>query len=340
VVAAAARTYRERLAEYTSWRLLDLWYERTEIKEVIEHFPVRYRKRVRRDVKRARRKDHLRAVTKLTEVVDGQRRFIEDPPLIVHLTNTGHDMDEVMALIDSYRANLSDERRYMFDRYRLLDVARKVVGVGSVGTRCWVGLFAGPDDPETDLIVLQVKEAQPSVLEPYVGESTLGNHGKRVVVGQRLIQAASDIFLSWTEGPKGGRHYYVRQLWDLKGQGDPMVMDLDDLGHHGALCAWVLARSHARTGDAIQISGYLGKASTFDEAIATFARQYAATNEADHAALVDTLAHGLPTASVPERPGRSGVVRFDGELSRKPPTTTPQTAAPARDHQPGAPHSQ
>jgi len=177
----------------------------------------------------------------------------------------------------------------MFDRYRLQDVARKVVGVGSVGTRCWVALFAGRDDPEADLIVLQVKEAQPSVLEPYVGESQLSHHGKRVVLGQRLIQAASDVFLSWTEGPKSGHHYYVRQLWDFKGQADPMVMDLDQLTYHGALCAWILARSHARTGDAVQISGYLGRASTFDDAIATFARRYAATNEADHAALVDAV---------------------------------------------------
>ena len=145
VVTAAARTYRERLADYASWRVLDLWYERTEIKEVIEHFPKRHRSHVQRDVKRARRKDHLRAVAKLTTVVSGQRRFIEDPPLIVHLANTEHDMDDVTGVIDSYRANLSDERRYMFDRYRLQDVARKVVGVGSVGTRGvgWLSSRAG-----------------------------------------------------------------------------------------------------------------------------------------------------------------------------------------------------
>ena len=297
VVEAAARTYRERLADYASWRVLDLWYERTEIKEVIEHFPTRHRARVRRDVKRARRKDHLRAVNRLTKVVGGRRRFIEDPPLIVHLDDTGYDMDDVTGMIDIYRANLSEERRFMFDRYRLLDVARKVVGVGSVGTRCWVALFEGPDDPDLDLIVLQVKEAQASVLEPFVGESVLGHHGKRVVVGQRLIQAAGDIFLSWTEAPTSGRHYYVRQLWDVKGQSDPTVMDLEQLSYHGALCAWILARSHARTGDPVMISGYLGKTATFDDAIGAFARRYATTNETDHAVLVDRIPRGQTDAS-------------------------------------------
>jgi uncharacterized protein (DUF2252 family) len=292
VAVAAARTYRERVAEYASWTTLDLWYERTDIKQVIDHFPTRYRSRMERDVRRARRKDHFRAVAKLTHIVDGQRRFTEDPPLIVHLDDTSHEMAEVAGLIEGYRTSLSDDRRYMFDRYRLLDVARKVVGVGSVGTRCWIGLFAGRDDPEADLIVLQAKEAGPSVLEPYVGDSVLGHHGKRVVVGQRLIQAASDVFLGWTEGPETARNYYVRQLWDYKGQGDRMTMDRDNLGHYGELCAWILARSHARTGDAAQIAGYLGKASTFERAIAAFAASYATANEADHAALVDRLAHG------------------------------------------------
>jgi uncharacterized protein (DUF2252 family) len=289
VVEAAARTYRQRMADYASWHTLDLFYERTEIKEVVEHFPVRHRSGVKRYAKRARRKDHLRAVTKLTTVVDGQRRFIDDPPLLVHLDRTEHDLDEAMGLIERYRATLPDDRRYMFDRYRLLDVARKVVGVGSVGTRCWIALLSGPDDPDADFIVLQAKEAQASVLEPYAGESLLGHHGKRVVIGQRLIQAASDIFLGWAEGPKTGHSYYVRQLWDFKGQGDPMVMDPNNLSHYGALCAWILARSHSRTGDAVKISGYLGKAKAFDRAIAAFSRRYALTNEADHQALIDRM---------------------------------------------------
>ena len=290
VATAAARTYRERLADYASWHTLDLFYERTEIKEVVEHFPLRHRPGVRRDVKRARRKDHLRAVTKLTTVVDGHRRFVADPPLLVPLDRTDRDMSDALGLIEGYRKTLSADRRYLFDRYRLLDVARKVVGVGSVGTRCWIALLAGPDDPDADFIVLQAKEAQASVLEPYVGESLLGHHGKRVVVGQRLIQAASDIFLGWAEGPATGHNYYVRQLWDFKGQGDPMTMKPGTLSHYGALCAWILARSHARTGDAVKISGYLGRATAFDRAIAAFSRQYAINNEADHRALVDGIA--------------------------------------------------
>ncbi len=198
-------------------------------------------------------------------------------------------MDDVEGLVDAYRANLSDERRYMFDRYRLVDVARKVVGVGSVGTRCWIALLQGPDDPERDLIVLQVKEAVASVLEPHVGVSMLGHHGKRVVVGQRLVQAASDVFLGWADAPAADRQYYVRQLWDLKGKSDPMAMDRAHLRRHGELCAWVLARSHARTGDAVEIAGYLGGGSSFDDAIVQFSRRYARTNEADHAALVEWL---------------------------------------------------
>jgi hypothetical protein len=244
---------------------------------------------VKRDVARARRKDHLRAVAKLTQVVDGQRRFVEDPPLIVRLDPAEHAHDGVTGLIESYRATLSEERRHMFDRYRLLDVAHKVVGVGSVGTRCWIALLMGPNDPDADLIVLQVKEAQTSVLEEHVGESPLGHHGRRVVVGQRLIQAASDVFLGWADGPGTGRDYYIRQLWDFKGQRDPMAMDRESLRRYGALCAWILARSHARTGDAVKISGYLGKGPSFDRAIAAFSRSYAITNEADHAALVEAL---------------------------------------------------
>jgi uncharacterized protein (DUF2252 family) len=292
VVLAAARSYRERLAQYATWRTLDLWYERTEIKQVIDHFPMKYRANVERDVKRARRKDHLRAVNKLTTTVGGHRRFVESPPLIVHLTDTGHDMEDVAGVIESYRSTLGEHHRFMFDRFRIVDVARKVVGVGSVGTRCWIALFEGPEHPDTDLIVLQVKEAPPSVLEPYVGASAFGHGGRRVVVGQRLIQAASDVFLGWAEGPNSGRHYYVRQLWDFKGQGDPMVMDLDHLGHYGALCAWILARAHARTGDAARISGYLGRSTRFDRAIAEFSARYALTNERDHAALLDAIAGG------------------------------------------------
>jgi hypothetical protein len=287
IVAASVRAYREHMLQSAKLRVLDVWYARADAKEVVAHFPAKYRPIVQRDVKKARRKDHRRAVAKLTEFVDGEIGFVEDPPLVVHLDNTEYDMDDVGPMFEIYRENLAHDLQNLFDRFRIVDVARKVVGVGSVGTRCWICLFEGPDRPKGDHVILQVKEAQASVLEPYVGASTLGHHGLRVVAGQRLTQAASDIFLGWTEAARTGRHYYVRQLWDLKGSSDPMGMDVSNLSYYGALCGMALARAHARTGDAVQIAGYLGGSTAFDNAIASWAAKYAVTNEADHAALVD-----------------------------------------------------
>jgi uncharacterized protein (DUF2252 family) len=296
-VAGAVRTYRERIADYASLRALDIWYARIDVEEVISFFPPRYRPNVRRDIKKSLSRTHLRALSKLTEVVDGHQRFIEDRPLLVRLENTEHELDEVTEMIDGYRASLPDEIRTLFDRFHLVDVARKVVGVGSVGTRCWVGLLEGPNHPAGDPLVLQVKEAQASVLEPYAGASALPHHGLRVVAGQRLTQAASDIFLGWSEGPRTGRQYYVRQLWDVKGSGDPTIMDPQNLAHYGALCAWALARAHARTGDPAAISGYLGRSDRFDRAVASFAGRYADQTEADHAALVAAITdRRLPSA--------------------------------------------
>jgi uncharacterized protein (DUF2252 family) len=293
VVVTAARAYRERLTGSSSMRTLDLWYDRIHVKQVIDHFPPEYRPSVKRDVRKAQRKGHARAVNKLTQTVDGRLQFAEDPPLLVHLEDTGADFaEDVVPMIASYRETLTEDRQELFDRFEVVDVARKVVGVGSVGTRCWVALLEGPDHLEGDRLILQVKEAQPSVLEPYVGASALGHNGLRVVAGQRLTQAASDMFLGWSEGPRSGREYYVRQLWDVKGQGDLEKMDFNNLTYYGALCAWALARAHARTGDAVQLSAYLGKGDTFDRAIASFSAAYALTNEADHAALVDAIASG------------------------------------------------
>ncbi len=195
-------------------------------------------------------------------------------------------------MIAGYRSSLSDERLALFDRYQVVDVARKVVGVGSVGTRCWIALLEGPDRPGGDRIVLQIKEAQPSVLEPYVGAPPVEHDGQRVVVGQRLTQAASDLFLGWSTGRRSGHHYYVRQLWDVKGQSDVMKMRADELGYYGELCAWALARAHARTGDAVEVAGYLGRSDAFDRAIGTFAMAYAATNAEDHAALLSAIETG------------------------------------------------
>jgi len=293
VVTTAARTYRECLADSAEMRALEIWYDRIHVKQVISHFPRRYRPLVERDVAKARRKTHLRAVAKLTSPDHGgDPAFVEDPPLLVHLDNTEFDREDVGPMVERYRSTLSDDLQVLFDRYRVVDVARKVVGVGSVGTRCWVVLFEGPDRAGGDHLILQVKEAPPSVLEPYVAGPAPSHQGHRVVTGQRLTQAASDIFLGWTEGPRAGRQYYVRQLWDFKGQGDPLKMDLSNLTHYGALCAWALARAHARTGDPAELTGYLGSGDVFDRAIAAFSSAYADTNERDHAALMAAIGAG------------------------------------------------
>src|SRR3954453_21771553 len=293
VVLEAVRVYREYVDEFASMRTLDIWYDRTTADDVVAHFPKRHRSQAERDVTRALRKDHVRAVTRLTADRDGRPRFLEDPPIVVHLDDLAPGMDDVEATIADYRESLTDERRFLFDRFRVVDVARRVVGVGSVGTRCWVTLLeaVAPAEDVPDRIVLQVKEAQPSVLAPFAGPTASGHQGRRVVSGQRLTQAASDLFLGWCQGPSG-HHYYVRQLWDVKGQGDLTKMDLGKLTSYGALCARALARAHARTGDPAAIAGYLGRGPVFDRAIARFASDYAAANERDHAALVDAIASG------------------------------------------------
>ncbi len=298
IVALVIREYRERMRSFAELSTLDRWHANIAADDVLAHFPKAYRTRVDRHLGRARRKTHHRAVAKLTETVHGRRRFIERPPLLVRLHRTEFDVDDALGLLEGYRQSLTDDRRYVLDRFELVDVALKVVGVGSVGTRCWIALFQGPEHTHAkgDWIVLQVKQAGPSVLEPFMGASTLSHHGLRVVTGQRLTQSASDGFLGWSEGPTTGRPYYVRQLWDAKGSGDPELMDPVGLGHYGALCAWALARAHARTGDPVAISGYLGNRPAFDDAIARFAARYADQAELDHAALVSAIADGRVAA--------------------------------------------
>lgn len=289
IVAAAAAAYRQRMREYTMLPTLRVWYDHTDVEAILAHFPAKFRPVVKRDIKKARRKGHVRAVAKLTSDVDGVVRFAEDPPLFVHLDNTEADLGDVAAAVEAYRGTLAHERLALFDRFEVVDVARKVVGVGSVGTTCWVCLLEGPDRPGGDRIILQVKEAPPSVLEPYVGASGFDHQGERVVAGQRTTQAASDVFLGWCQGPRTGREYYVRQLWDYKGSGDPLVMSADHLAYYGTLCALTLARAHARTGDPVQLSGYLGKTDTFDKSVTRFAATYAEQNEEDHAAFVEAI---------------------------------------------------
>jgi uncharacterized protein (DUF2252 family) len=273
---AVVRTYREQLAAYAGMRLLEVWYSRVDATAIVALSRGRRRRAVTRGVDRAQHHTNLDALPRLTEPVGGDRRFVEDPPLLTHVPECDeHWMAEVLA---SYRASLPDERRQLLARYRPHDAARKVVGVGSVGTRCYVVLLLG--DRHDDPLLLQVKQATASVLEPYAGRYR--HPGRRVVNGQRLLQTASDIFLGWAGD--GTSHYYLRQLWDMKGGVDLEVLDPADLVPYARLCGWVLARAHARSGDAAAISGYLGSGDRFDRAVADFAEAYADQTEVDHAA--------------------------------------------------------
>jgi uncharacterized protein (DUF2252 family) len=280
---AVVGVYREQLARYAGMRLLEVWYSRVDAAAIVAVARGRRRRAVARRLARAEHHTNLDALPRLTEPVGGSRRFVEDPPLLTHVAEC--DDGWVAEVLASYRSTLSDERRRLLDRYRAHDAARKVVGVGSVGTRCYVVLLLG--DRHDDPLLLQVKQATTSVLEPYAGRSRYRHHGHRVVNGQRLLQTASDIFLGWAGD--GTSHYYVRQLWDMKGSVDLDTLDPADLVPYARLCGWVLARAHARSGDGAAISGYLGTGDRFDRAVADFAEVYADQTEADHAAFTRWL---------------------------------------------------
>ncbi len=245
-------------------------------------------------VEKARTKDSMKAFSKLTREVDGEPRIISDPPLIVTLEDLAADRAEAItaelqATYRSYRRTLQRDRRHLLEQFRWVDLARKVVGVGSVGTRCFILLLLGRDG--SDPLFLQIKEAQESVLEPYLGKSEFANHGQRVLEGQRLMQAVSDIFLGWvhvgadTTLDQTPRDFYFRQLWDWKTSTDLDVITAKGLELYATVCGWTLARAHARSGDRIAIAEYLGKGDVFDIAVAEFSRAYADQNDKDHAAL-------------------------------------------------------
>jgi uncharacterized protein (DUF2252 family) len=301
-VRATARNYRDAMREFAARTPLEVWYARVDASELEAQRDPRLPKaavaRFERAVEKARRKDHLRAFSRLVHEVDGEPRFASDPPLLVPIEEllpaaAASELHAGMrALIESYRATLPEERRRLLDRYHYADLARKVVGVGSVGTRAWAVLMLGPAG---DPLFLQCKEAQPSVLEPYAGARTHDNCGERVVQGQRLMQAASDIFLGWlrTPGVDGvTRDFYVRQLWDWKASANVEAMEPATLETYGRLCGWTLARAHARSGDAPAIAGYAGHGDTLDRAFAAFAAAYADQTERDHAALLAAIKSG------------------------------------------------
>ncbi len=292
------RGYRQWMARYASMRLLDVWYTQitdADIREAGEALGLLAgraaagrRARLEAIFSKARRRDGMRAFESLTAVVDGRRVILEDPPVITHVEMPGGAASFEKVFTD-YRATMPENRRDFLERYRFVDWALKVVGVGSVGTRCFIFVLQGRD--ENDPLILQAKEATASVMEPYVETSGHANHAQRVVVGQQLMQATSDIFLGWTRGP-GGRDFYLRQLWDMKGSVDTAILQPVGLGFYGGLCGWSLARAHARTGDAAAISAYIGTSDRFDGAIADFSETYADVNEHDYAAYLAAIKAG------------------------------------------------
>ena len=303
VVAAAVRSYRTRMRELAKLGDLDLWYRRLDFDTLIERYGGSIDRTARAgfdaNLAKARSKDRMRAFSKLTERVDGELRIRAQPPLVVPLEDlTGPASAEeaqasLRAMLNTYRRTLSSENRHLFDRYRFVHAARKVVGVGSVGTRAWIALFVGRD--ENDPLFLQIKEAEASVLEPFAGRSRARHHGRRVVEGQRLTQAAGDILLGWmtATGIDGvERTFYVRQLWDQKASARIEIMDPKHMTVYAQLCGGTLARAHARTGDRVAIAGYLGGGTKFDEAMQGFASAYADQNERDFATLEEAVRQG------------------------------------------------
>jgi uncharacterized protein (DUF2252 family) len=296
MLRAAASAYRSAMREFAAMRNLDVWYAHARVQEGLPGLQAlldkKNRKAAERVVTKAKTKDSMEAFDKLTTDVGGERRIISEPPLIVPVEElfpadeATRFLGTIHELIRSYRRTLQGDRKHLLEDFRFVHLARKVVGVGSVGTRAWIALMLGRDGQ--DPLFLQAKEAQASVLEPFVGKSRYANHGQRVVEGQRLMQAASDIFLGWNRltGIDGVvRDFYVRQLRDWKGSWAPEAMVPQVMNLYGRLCAWTLARAHARSGDRIAIAAYVGGSDVFDRAIASFAEAYADQNERDYAAL-------------------------------------------------------
>ncbi len=292
-VRAAVSSYRNRMKEFAGMGNMELWYATISEKDILRTITPAQQKGMKRITNKARTRTHLQVLGKLTDIVDEKHRLKDDAPYIVHVTHTstGKPIEEALAVtLKSYFHSLSDDRKNLLRHYKIVDVVRKVVGVGSVGTRCWIIFLTGnsPDDP----LFLQVKEAQPSVLEPFLSGSIYPNHGQRVVQGQRLIQGAPDIFLGW--GDVDGMQFYVRQMRDMKGgvEFDPNTVNIKNLPAYCKLCAWALALAHAKSGDAAMIAGYTGNSDELDEAMVNFAFAYADQNEKDFNALVAAAKSG------------------------------------------------
>jgi len=309
IVTAAVASYRLAMRGFAEKTNLEVWYARTDVEQLRAdlgaQLTMRQRKRLDEGMAKARTRDSMQTVTKLTSTVDGRPRILSDPPLLVPITELiPGDTDraalesDLSGLVAQYRRTLETDRRFLLEQFEVCDMARKVVGVGSVGTRCWIILMLGRDTG--DPLFLQVKEAERSVLSRFVGTSKYANQGQRVVAGQRLMQATRDIFLGWQRIAAGldgmSRDFYVRQLRDWKLSLDIASMIPPGMRAYGEVCGWALARAHARSGDRIAIAAYLGNSDAFDRAVTQFAAAYADQNERDHQALAAAAATGRITA--------------------------------------------
>lgn len=287
---AATTAYREAMRQLAGMGYLDVWYSRIDDKDILEAFEDDLTKKGRKESKKAirkiRKRDSRHVLGKLAEQTEDGYQIISQPPLIIPLRDLGHVagvetlQSDLSAAVADYLESVPDHLGVLLNRYRFVDFAVKVVGVGSVGTRCFIALFSGHDFD--DPFFLQLKQATRSVLEDHLPESQYSNSGRRVVEGQRLMQAASDSFLGWIEHRSSGHHYYARQLKDMKGSPEVEDMNLDKLDHFARLCGWTLARAHARSADTQSIAGYLGKSDRFDQAMGDFAVRYADQNLADY----------------------------------------------------------
>ncbi len=300
LAAGASSAYRRSMAKFAKMRYLDAWYAHLKVDEIFAAFKdqltKKERKAARKFARKARTKNSLHALRKLAEEVDGRYQIVAQPPLVVPLrdvpTETHPDLirSAIAESFESYVDSLPDHRKALVRRFRYSDLAVKVVGVGSVGTRCAIILLEGKD--ASDPFFLQAKEATRSVLEDHLPESVYTDHGERVVAGQRLMQASSDSFLGWTTSATTGTHYYWRQFKDMKASPDVEAMSLEGMHRFAMLCGWTLARAHARSGDSRAIAGYLGSGKVFDRAISDFAVAYADQNERDYAAFKAAIASG------------------------------------------------
>jgi uncharacterized protein (DUF2252 family) len=308
IVLDTVGEYRTAMATFAGMKDLDVWYSHLDIETLLKEYAAQFKpkvvKRTEKTLAKARTKDSMTAFSKLTHVVDGQVRIVDQSPLIVPIEQLapGDERDEMFEalhqLLRDYRETLEFDRRVLLERFELTDFARKVVGVGSVGTRAWIALLLGRDGQ--DPLFLQMKEAEASVLEEFLVPSEFSNHGERVVTGQRLMQASSDIFLGWLHVDSGldeqPRDFYSRQLKDWKGSAEIEQMVPKGMAAYGKLCGWTLARAHTRSGDRIAIAAYLGNSNRFDRAILEFSKAYAEQNDLDYQALAAAVKSGRITA--------------------------------------------